>query len=124
MNAIFIHDLRVRTRIGVYAWERHLPQTIRIDVDIGLPSTRAFESGEFADVVDYAAVVLRIKSLAADNTHQLLEPFAESIAQTVIAEFGAPSVKVRVAKLAPVAGVRELGVLIERARTSLPASST
>ena len=124
MNAIFIHDLRVRTRIGVYAWERHLPQTIRIDVDIGLPSTRAFESGEFADVVDYAAVVLRIKALAADNTHQLLEPFAESIAQTVIAEFGAPSVKVRVAKLAPLAGVRELGVLIERVRNSLPASST
>jgi dihydroneopterin aldolase len=116
MNAIFIHDLRVRTRIGVYAWERHLPQTLRIDVDIGLPSTRPFMSGEFADAVDYAAVVERIRALAADNAHQLLEPFAEGIAQTVIAEFGAPTVKVRVAKLAPLAGVREMGVMIERSR--------
>ncbi|MEO5766013.1 MAG: dihydroneopterin aldolase [Casimicrobiaceae bacterium] len=116
MNAIFIHDLRVLTRIGVYEWERHLPQTIRIDVDIGLPSARPFTSGEFADAVDYAAVVARIKALAAQNTHLLLEPFAEGIAQAVIAEFGAPTVKVRVAKLAPAAGVREMGVMIERAR--------
>jgi len=26
MNAIFIHDLRVETKIGVYEWERHLPR--------------------------------------------------------------------------------------------------
>ena len=31
-------------------------------------------------------------------------------------EFGAPWVKVRVAKLAPIAGVKELGIAIERKR--------
>jgi dihydroneopterin aldolase len=114
MNSIFIHDLRVETKIGVYEWERHMPQTIRIDVDIGLPSARPFASGEFADAVDYAAVVERIRGLAAGNPHALLERFAEGIAQAVLTEFGAPSVKVRVAKLAPLPGVRELGVQIER----------
>src|SRR5215211_3787779 len=44
MNAIFIHDLRVETKIGVYEWERHLPQTIRIDLEFGLPSARPFTS--------------------------------------------------------------------------------
>lgn len=115
MNAIFIHDLRVETRIGVYEWERHLPQTIRIDLEIGLPSARPFMSGDFADAIDYAAVVERIKAIAANNPHPLLERFAESLAQVVLGEFGAPSVKVRVAKLAPLPGVRELGVMIERA---------
>ena len=62
MNTIFIHDLRLATRIGVYDWERELPQTIRIDVDIELPSARPFESGELADSVDYAAVVNRSSS--------------------------------------------------------------
>ena len=112
MNAIFIHDLRVETKIGVYEWERHLPQTIRIDLEIGLPSARPFTSGDFADAVDYAAVVERIKVLAANNPHPLVERFAESVA---LVEFGAPTVKVRVAKLAPLPGVRELGVMIERA---------
>jgi dihydroneopterin aldolase len=118
MNSIFIHDLRVETKIGVYEWERHLPQTIRIDLEIGLPSARPFTSGDFADAVDYAAVVERIKALAAGNPHPLVERFAESIAQLVLDEFGAPSVKVRVAKLAPLPGVRELGVQIERQRAT------
>ena len=30
MDTIFIHDLRIEARIGVYDWERHLPQTIRL----------------------------------------------------------------------------------------------
>ncbi len=37
MNSIFIHDLRVETRIGVYDWEQHLAQTLRLDIELGLP---------------------------------------------------------------------------------------
>ena len=116
MNTIFIHDLRVSTRIGVYEWERHLPQTIRIDVDIELPSARAFESGELADAVDYAAVVRRIRAFTATNPHPLLERFTEAIATLVLDEFGAAGVKVRVAKLGAIPGVREIGVTAERRR--------
>lgn len=116
MNTIFIHDLRIETRIGIYDWERHLPQTVRLDLDVALPSTRPFETGDFADAVDYAAIVTRIKAFAADNPHPLLERFAEAVAKILLDEFNAPSVKVRVAKLAPITGVREIGVSIERSR--------
>jgi dihydroneopterin aldolase len=116
MNKIFIHDLRVQTRIGVYAWEQRLPQTVRLDVELGLASDRVFATGDFADALDYAAIVKRLQALAADHPHQLLERFAQAVADVVQGEFGAPWVKVRVAKLAPIAGVRELGVEIERTR--------
>ena len=116
MNTIFIHDLRVSTRIGVSAWERELPQTIRIDVDIELPSARPFMSGELADAVDYAAVVARIKAFAASNPHPLLERFTEALAAIILDEFGAPGVKLRVAKLGALPGVREIGVSIDRRR--------
>ncbi len=118
MNSIFIHDLRLSTRIGVYAWERELPQTIRLDLDIELPSTRPFASGELADALDYAAVVKRIRAFAASNPHGLLERFTEAIATLVLDEFGAPGVKVRVAKLGALPGVREIGVQIERRRAA------
>ena len=116
MDTIFIHDFRIETRIGVYEWERRLPQTVRLDVELGLPSDTAFRSGEFADALDYSAVVERLRRLAADHPHQLLERFAQAIADIALGEFHAPWVKVRVAKLAPVQGVRELGVSIERER--------
>lgn len=114
MNFIFIHDLRLETRIGVYAWERELPQTIRVDLDIGLPSARPFQTGELADAIDYAAVVARIRAFAGDHPHALLEQFAEAMASLVLDGFGAKSVKLRVAKLGALPGVREIGVAIER----------
>jgi 7,8-dihydroneopterin aldolase/epimerase/oxygenase len=114
MNTIFIHDLRLETKVGVYAWERELPQTIRIDLDIGLPSSRPFETGDLADAIDYAAVVARLRGFAGEHPHALLERFAEAMAALVLDEFGAQSVKLRVAKLGALPGVREIGVAIER----------
>ena len=116
MNAIFIHDLRVETRIGIYEWERHVAQTVRLDVDLGLPSDEVFRTGDFEDALDYAAVVKRLQAFAADHPHQLLERYAQAIADLLMYEFAAPWVKVRVAKLAPIAGVKELGIVIERGR--------
>ena len=125
MNTIFIHDRRLETRVGVYAWERRLPQTVRVDLDIALPSSRPFETGELADAIDYAAVVARIRAFARSNRHALLERFAEAIAALVLDEFGAQAVKLRVAKLGALPGVREIGVAIERdAGMPRPAAST
>ena len=116
MNAIFIHDLRVETRIGIYEWEKHVAQTVRLDIELGLPSDDVFRTGDFADALDYAAVVKRLQAFAADHPHHLLERYAQAIADLLLNEFGAPWVKVRVAKLAAIAGVRELGIVIERGR--------
>ena len=116
MNAIFIHDLRVETRIGIYEWEQQLAQTIRLDIELGLPSDKVFHSAEFSDALDYAAVVKRLQAFAADHPHKLMERFAQAVADVLMDEFGAPWVKVRVAKLAPIAGVKELGIEIERKR--------
>ena len=78
------------------------------------PGYRCFVAMRYWHPLTEAAVVERIKTLAATNPHPLVERFAESVAQLVLTEFGAPSVKVRIAKLAPLPGVRELGVMIER----------
>ena len=118
MNTIVIHDFRVQTKIGVYAWERHLPQTVRLDLEIGLADGKAFQSGKFSDALDYAAVVARLRAFAADNPHPLLERFAQALADIVLVEFGAAWVKLRVAKPNALPGVREIGVAIERHRAS------
>lgn len=116
MNTIFITDLRVSTRVGVYDWERALPQTLRLDVELGLASDRAFASDDFADALDYSAVVARLKEHAASHGCRLLERFAQQAADIVLGEFAATWVKVRVAKLGALPGVKEIGVAIERRR--------
>jgi len=118
MDTIFIHDLRIETRIGVYAWEQQRAQPLLLDVEFALPSAKPFTSDKIDDAVDYSRVVERLKALAADHPHQLLERFAEAVAAIVRSEFAVPWVRVKVAKLAPIAGVRQLGVTIERGMRS------
>ena len=113
-NTIIIHDLRVQTTIGVYRWEAHLLQTIRLDLEIGMPSARPFESGEFTDALDYAAIVRRVKAYAAGHAYPLMERFAEGLATIVLEEFAVPWVKLRVVKVAALPGVKEIGIAIER----------
>ncbi|MCC7328444.1 MAG: dihydroneopterin aldolase [Burkholderiales bacterium] len=114
MDTIFIHDLRVEARIGVYDWEQHLPQTIRLDITLGAPSETPFHSGKIADALDYAKVVERLRAFAKDAPPPLLERYAEKTAQLLLTEYGVPWVRVRVAKLGQQPGVKELGVEIER----------
>jgi len=114
MDTIFIHDLRVETRIGVYAWEQHQTQPLLLDVEFAAPSARPFASDQLDDAVDYARVVARLQALAAEHPHKLLERFAEAVASILRSEFAVPWVRVRVAKLAPLSGVKQIGVTLER----------
>lgn len=118
MNTIFIADLKVETRIGVYDWEQRLKQPLLLNLEIEPPSAAAFASDSFADALDYAAVVARVKAFAADHPHKLLERFAAALADLVCQEFGARWISVSVAKPAPIAGVRQIGVRVERGERS------
>ena len=65
MDAIIIRDLRVEALIGIHRRERHVTQTLSIDLEIGLPGTAVFASDKVVDTIDYEQVALRIRALAA-----------------------------------------------------------
>ena len=114
MDAIVIRDLRVEALIGIHKRERHVVQTLSIDLEIGIPGTAVFASDKVADTIDYEQVTLRIKALAASGHFRLVETFAERVASLVIADFGAPWVKVSAAKIGILPNVKFVGVSIER----------
>lgn len=114
MDSIFIHELKVETLVGIYAWEREVPQTLQFDVELALPSSRACETDDFRDTIDYAAVVQHIRDELARKRFALLEAMADHLARTVLERFGAPWVSLSIAKLEMIRGVRRLGVRIER----------
>jgi dihydroneopterin aldolase len=113
MDIIFIQDFRLELLIGVYEWERRVPQTVQLDLEIGLPP-RGKRSDRIGDTIDYSKVVARIQSSLAENHFLLVEAMAEHIAQLVMTEFGAPWVKASVTKLGALKAVKRLGVTIER----------
>jgi dihydroneopterin aldolase len=116
MDAIVIRDLRVDALIGIHRRERHVAQTLSIDLEIGLPGAAVFASDKVADTVDYEQVALRIRALASAQHYRLVETLADRIAAVITGEFGAPWVKVSVAKIGILPNAKFVGVTIERGK--------
>lgn len=114
MDTIFLRDLRIRTIVGIWEWERRMPQIVSIDLDMGTDIRRAAQSDQIEDTLDYKAVTRRVKALVTDSGFNLIETMAERIAALIIDEFGAPWVRVAVHKPGAIRGSRDVGVVIER----------
>ncbi|MHB1678369.1 MAG: dihydroneopterin aldolase [Sulfuriferula sp.] len=114
MDTLFLRDFRLQIIIGIYAWERKVPQTVQLDMEIGLPHSRACFSDNVADSINYAEVAERIRENMALHEFNLVEALAEHIAQLILKEFGAPWIKVCITKLGVVRGIKQIGVCIER----------
>ena len=118
MDQIFLHGFKVDTLIGVYAWEREQPQSLLLDLDIGLPDSEAGRSDDIADTIHYGEVALALRADLARQQFLLLEALAEHVAKLIQTDFGAPWVRVSVVKPGILPNVAKVGVCIERGRRS------
>ena len=114
MDTIFISDLRLDILIGVYDWERKVPQTVQLDLEIGIPDGGRPRSDRIRETIDYAKVIQRIQASLQQERFLLVERLAEHLADLVMTEFKAPWVRVNVSKLAVEKDVKRVGITIER----------
>ena len=114
MDKIFINGLRIEAMIGIYPDERVSSRPGEIDLEIGLPGERVFESGDVADTVDYATVSERIRDELGRVRYGLLEEMSQSIANILLDEFRSPWVRVTIVKLGILGDGIKVGVSIER----------
>ena len=116
MDTIFIRELRADAWSGIYEWEKLSPQTLDFNLEIGLDTHVAGGSDNIRDTVDYGKVVERIRSDLKDQHFKLLEALAEHVSQVVLHDFKAQWVKISVAKINHMRGVKMVGVTIARRR--------
>jgi len=114
MDTIVIRDLRVDVLIGIHKRERHVPQSVSVDLEIGIPGTKVFASDKVADTIDYEQVSIRIKELGTSQHFRLVETFADRIAKLLTDDFRAPWVKVTASKIGILPNAKFVGVSIQR----------
>lgn len=114
LDLIFIEGFTGQTVIGIHDSELHRPQPLVIDLHVGVPRPRACDTDSIADTVDYGVVRDRLNRLMTEHKVQLLEAFAETVADILFAEFGARWVRVKVVKPRKFPDVQAVGVQIER----------
>jgi dihydroneopterin aldolase len=116
MDFIFIDDMRVDAHVGIFPRERVAAQTLEISLTFGVPDAAA-QNDDIADTIRYDVVIERIRTELAARHFNLLETLGEYVISLMLDEFGAPWVKISIAKLGIMKGVRRVGVQIERSKT-------
>jgi dihydroneopterin aldolase len=114
MDMIFLSEVKVQTKLGVPEWERMVPQTIILDIEIAVDLLTACQSDAIEHTIDYGQVVTRIRATLSEHSFKLVEALAEHVCQLILREFGAQRVKIKVAKPYILPELKALGVVIER----------
>jgi len=114
MDTVFVNDLRFKTIVGCWDWERQMPQTISIDLEMAWDNSRAVASGRLKDALNYKDVSSRVEQFVQESQFELVESAAEGIAGMVMEEFDVPWIRVVVRKPFAVSKSKSVGVIVER----------
>jgi len=95
---ISLKGMVFRGHHGVLPAERELGQPFEVDVDLYCDLTRAVETDDITDAVDYRKVWEIARETVEDEQYHLLEALAAGLADQLMAEFQPEWVVVRVRK--------------------------
>lgn len=115
-DRIFLSNYVRQIEIGAYAEEHGVTQGVRFDVALEVARNTAHIDDRAARVVSYDDLVQSIERLIAGPRMNLLETFAERLAQLCLVDPRARRVHIRIEKLDRLGGAG-LGVEITRVRT-------
>ena len=121
LRRVFIRDLQLGARIGVYASEKGRKQPVRINIsfemrDDGLDHPGGVGPDVVGRVVDYDGLSQRIRSYINRAHVELVETMAEEIARLTLQDPRVLTTRVSVEKLSVFADAASAGVEILRRR--------
>ncbi len=121
LRRVFIRDLVLEARIGVYAEEKGRRQPVRINIsfemrDDGLDHPGGVGPDVVGRVVDYDGLAKRIRAFINRAHVELVETMAEEIARLSLQDPRVLSARVSVEKLTVFADAASAGVEILRYR--------
>ena len=114
MDIVFIEGLEVDTVIGAYDWERGIRQCLRLDLSFAWDNRPAAAGDDLSKALDYASVSARIQAFAEASQFQLVETFAERLAEVLMNELNIPWLHLKLTKPGAVPAAKGVGVEIER----------
>lgn len=115
---IKIKNLRLKTIIGVYDWEKKSSREIVINAEVETNNTKSTTSDKLSDAIDYAELTTKIKDLVVKSRYNLIEKLAGEIVKKIMQDSRIKRCKVEIDKMKAVEGVESFSVTIEKTKKS------
>ena len=71
MDIVYVRDLKLDARIGIYEWEKRILQKIRVDLEMAWDNRPPANSDNIKDTLNYKTAAKRVKALV-DADHDEL----------------------------------------------------
>ena len=113
LRHLLVRDLVLPFRIGVKRRERGKAQRVAVNLAMAVQD-HPVSKDRLSEVTNYETVVEGVRRIAAEETFNLVETLAETIAALCLAQPWVIAVRVRVEKLDVFADAGGVGVEIER----------
>lgn len=95
---IKIDNLKLRTIVGIYDWEKEKKQDVVLNIEIEFDGTKAIESDSIDDTVDYKSITKDIIDLVEGTEFNLIERIAGEAIKIVMRNDKVQKASVRVDK--------------------------
>lgn len=101
MDTLHITDIRAYGYTGYFAAEQQLGQWFAVDITFWTDLSKAGETDELSDTLDYSQVVLKVQEIITTSKFKMIERLAQTIASTLLTSTQAQQIKVRLTKCQP-----------------------
>ena len=115
-DKIFLRELAVRAKIGIFDWERKIRQKIILDLEFPADIRKAARRDRIEDTADYKRIAKHTIAFVSKSKFYLIETLAERLAQSLLKEFPLSEITLRVSKPGAIRGSQNVGVEITRRR--------
>lgn len=114
---IFIEQLQLPARIGIYPHEKTGTQTIVLDIQLMLDLRPAAHSQQLSDTLDYAQLSEQLAAHCISQHTELVETLAEALCHICLAHSRVTCVTLKLGKPQAIAQAASVGVQITRYNT-------
>ena len=114
MDKIFLRDLKLKTRIGIFEWEKQIDQIININIEVGTDIKKAASTDDVSFSLDYKSLSIKVKEYVQKNNHQLIETLIENIAEILLKDFNIEYVTISISKPGAIRDSQDVGIEITR----------
>lgn len=93
-----IENLRLRTVVGIFEWEKEVKQDVVINVEIEFDGAEAIEKDDIQHTVDYKSITKRIISRVEGKDYNLIERIAGDVMEIIMEDNKVEKATVRIDK--------------------------
>lgn len=113
---VFIRDLIIQCIVGVLENEQHIPQRVRINLNMYVQEDRLIETHELPDVVCYDQIIQKVTRLMNERRFRLLETAGNQIAKLCLEDVRISRIRIMLEKLDVYTNAGSVGIEIWRSQ--------